>query len=322
MAELRYHPLTKDWIMINSSRQGRPQMPKDWCPFCPGSGKVPDDYDVIMYPNDWPALSQNPPTPDDVETEIYKTREAYGRCEVILYSPDHTATIPDLSVPHIRKLVDLWADRFAAISADPKIKYVFIFENRGKEVGTTMPHPHGQIYGYSWLPKKLALEMASSREYHDEKGGCLICDMLRDERADGRRIIFENEHFTVFLPFFTEYPYGVYIAAKSHKQYITQFNDEERDCLAATLKDTVGTLDTIFGFPFPYMMCMHQSPVNSEDNGEHYHFHIEFFPPLRGEKSIKFNASSETGAWAHCNPSCPEDKAEEIRQAYAKYKNL
>lgn len=159
MAELRYHPLIKDWVMIASNRQGRPQMPKDYCPFCPGSGKVPDHYDVLKYDNDFPALSQNPPKPDDVANEFFKTREAYGKCEVILYSPNHTVTLPELPTEHIVKLVDLWCERFREISADERIKYVFIFENRGEAVGVTMPHPHGQIYGYSVVPKKLQLEL-------------------------------------------------------------------------------------------------------------------------------------------------------------------
>ena len=98
MAELRWNPLIKDWVMIASHRQNRPQMPKDWCPFCPGSGKVPDHFTVYEYDNDFPALSQNPPVPDDVETRIYKTKPAYGKCEVILYSPEHTVTLPELPV--------------------------------------------------------------------------------------------------------------------------------------------------------------------------------------------------------------------------------
>ena len=121
MAELRYNPLTKDWVMIASHRQGRPQMPKDWCPFCPGEGKkVPENYDVYKYDNDFPALSQNPPVPDDVETGIYKVKECYGKCEVILYSPEHTTTLPELPVSQIRKLVDLWTDRFEDLSSDEK----------------------------------------------------------------------------------------------------------------------------------------------------------------------------------------------------------
>ena len=203
MAELRWHPLTKDWVMIASNRQARPQMPKDWCPFCPGSGKVPDSFDVFKYDNDFPALSQNPPVPDDVANDFFKVAESYGKCEVILYSPEHTITLPELSNSHIRKLVELWCERFDAISSDEKIKYVFIFENRGEVVGVTMPHPHGQIYGYSFIPKKLEIETASAKEYFEENGNCLFCDMLKHELDAQKRIIFKIEHFTVFLPFFS-----------------------------------------------------------------------------------------------------------------------
>lgn len=321
MAELRYHPLTKDWVMVASHRQGRPQMPKDYCPFCPGSGKVPDHYDVYEYDNDFPALSQNPPVPDDVANDFFKTAESYGKCEVILYSPEHTVTLPELPTEHIIKLVDLWSERFKAISEDEKIKYVFIFENRGEAVGVTMPHPHGQIYGYPFVPKKLSLELESSKEFYEEKGKCIFCEMRNNELEAEKRIIFKNEHFTVFLPFFTEYPYGVYIISNRHVGNITQLTREEKESLAETLRLTTGMLDSLFGYKFPYMMCMHNAPVNGEDTTDYYHFHIEFFPPMRSEDKIKFNASSETGAWAHCNPTAPEEKAIELRDALERFKN-
>ena len=181
MAELRWHPLTQDWVMIASHRQARPQMPKDWCPFCPGSGKVPEHYDVYKYDNDFPALSQDPPAPDDVANDFFKTAPAYGKCEVILYSPGHTTTVPELSDDHMEKLVDLWCERFNALRQDEGIKYVFIFENRGEAVGVTMPHPHGQIYGYSFSAEKDRAGLASSGGYFEEKGRCLFCDMLKAE---------------------------------------------------------------------------------------------------------------------------------------------
>lgn len=318
MAELRYDPLTNDWIMIASHRQNRPQMPKDWCPFCPGSGKVPDDFDVLEYDNDFPALSQNPPVPDDVAAGPYKTAPCHGKCEVILYSKEHTVTLPKLPLPHVRKLVDLWCERHNIISADEKIKYVFIFENRGEVVGVTMPHPHGQIYGYPFIPKKLELECASMKKHKKETGKCLICDMMETEISEKKRIIFENEDFVVFIPFFSAYPYGLYIVSKAHKQYITEFTEREKDNLAAAIKNAAGTLDSLFDYTFPYMMCMHQAPVNSGDVSD-FHFHIEFYPPMRSRDKQKFNASSETGAWAHCNPTCPEEKAEELRAAYKKF---
>jgi UDPglucose--hexose-1-phosphate uridylyltransferase len=319
MAELRWHPLIKDWVMIASHRQGRPQMPKDWCPFCPGSGKVPQHYDVYEYDNDFPALSQNPPEPDDVENEFFKAAPAYGKCEVILYSPEHTVTLPELPVSHIRKIVDLWAERFGEIKKDKKIKYVFIFENRGDVVGVTMPHPHGQIYGYPFVPKKLQLELDACREHFDGSGSCLICDMIKEEKAYAKRVIFENEHFVCFLPFFSEYPYGVYIGAKAHVGSIDEFSADQKNSLAEILKETAGMLDSLFDYKFPYMMCMHNPPVNTVDVSEYYHFHIEFFPPMRSADKQKFNASSETGAWAHCNPTCPEEKAEELRAAHIKF---
>ena len=318
MAELRYDPLTNDWIMIASHRQNRPQMPKDWCPFCPGSGKVPDDFDVLEYDNDFPALSQNPPVPDDVAAGPYKTAPCHGKCEVILYSKEHTVTLPELPLPHVRKLVDLWCERHNIISADEKIKYVFIFENRGEVVGVTMPHPHGQIYGYPFIPKKLELECASMKKHKKETGKCLICDMMETEISEKKRTIFENEDFVVFIPFFSAYPYGLYIVSKAHKQYITEFTEREKDNLAAAIKNAAGTLDSLFDYTFPYMMCMHQAPVNSGDVSD-FHFHIEFYPPMRSRDKQKFNSSSETGAWAHCNPTCPEEKAEELRAAYKKF---
>jgi UDPglucose--hexose-1-phosphate uridylyltransferase len=319
MAELRWHPLIKDWVMVVSQRQNRPQMPKDWCPFCKGSEKVPDDYIVLKYDNDFPALSLNPPVEDDVETELYKTAPSYGKCEVILYSSDHHTTLPQLDDLHLNELVKLWKERFTEISSFEKIKYVFIFENRGEAVGVTMPHPHGQIYGYPFIPKKLELELDACKEHMENTGRCLICDMNREEEKFSKRVIFENESFIVYLPFFSEYPYGIYISSKRHIQYITQFTKKETYDFAQTLKTAAGTLDSLFGFAFPYMMCMHQAPVNSDCDYGYYHFHIEFFPPMRSKEKIKFNASSETGAWAHCNPTSIEEKAEELMQPYSTF---
>ena len=321
MAELRFNPLIGDWVMIASHRQKRPDMPKDFCPFCPGSGRVPKEYDVYCYNNDFPALSQSPPEPDDVANDFFLAMPSYGKCEVILYSSGHTVKITDLSENHMKRLVDLWQDRFYALSQDEKIKYVYIFENRGELVGVTMPHPHGQIYGYSFVPKKLQLEHENAKKYYNEKHRCLFCTMLDEELRDGRRIIFKNNHFTVILPFFCEYPYGVYILANRHVSTMLEFNDEEKAALAVTIQNVAGMLDSLFGFSFPYMMCMHNAAVNSEDASDYYHFHIEFFPPMRGEKQVKYNASSETGAWAHCNPTAPEDKAIELREALERFRS-
>jgi UDPglucose--hexose-1-phosphate uridylyltransferase len=318
LAELRYNPFKNDWVMVASARQDRPQMPKDWCPFCPGSGRVPDSFDVLKYDNDFPALSPDPPEPDDVATDFFKVAKAYGKCEVILYSPDHTATLPQLSVEHIRKLVDLWCERFAELSKYEKSKYIMIFENRGEVVGVTMPHPHGQIYAYPFIPKKVELKLDCARKHKQETGNCLFCDWLKAERKAGSRVIFENQHFAVTIPFFSEFAYGTWIIAKGHIPCMTDFDASLRTALAEALRNTVGMYDSLFDMPFPYMMCMYNAPVGSE-GADDFHFHIEFFTPMRSEEKQQFLASSETGAWAHCNPTRPEEKAQELRAAYQRF---
>lgn len=319
MAELRYNPLLRDWTIVASNRQNRPHMPKDYCPFCPGSGKVPDHYDVYKYDNDFPALRADPPEPDPVATKLYKTAPSYGRCEVILYSPEHTKTLPELTVEHIVKLIDLWTERFEELSRDPKHKYIMIFENRGEEVGVTMPHPHGQIYAYSKMPLKIQTELNACKAHHEEYGTCLLCDMNREEKAFAQRVIIENDSFICYLPFFTDYPYGVFIVSKHHKTALTDFTADEKRDLADILKQTTGTMDELFDRLFPYMMVLHQRPVNSESVEDYYHFHIEFYPPLRARDRIKYYASSEMGAWAATNPLCVEETAVQMREAHQKY---
>ncbi|MDF2720912.1 MAG: galactose-phosphate uridylyltransferase [Paenibacillus sp.] len=319
MAELRYNPLLRDWIMVASNRQNRPHMPKGYCPFCPGSGKVPESYDVHVYENDFPALSPNPPEPDPVETSLYKAKKSYGKCEVVLYSPDHTKTLPELSVAHIGKLIDVWTDRFVELSKDERHQYVMIFENRGEECGVTMPHPHGQIYAYSHMPLKLKTELESCRLHHEETGSCLICDMNRNEVEFQQRIVIENEHFLCYLPYFTDYPFGVFIVSKRHMTALPDFTPEEKLSLADMLKKTTGTMDQLFDKLFPYMMVLHQRPVNGDDVESYYHFHIEFYTPLRDRDKIKWYASSEMGAWAAANPMAVEQTAQMMRDAYGRY---
>lgn len=322
MAELRYNPLLDDWVMVSADRSKRPDMPKDFCPFCPGSGKVPEDYDVLKYDNDFPILSPNPPEPDEIGSEFYKTDKSFGKCEVILYSPDHTGKFYELELDHIEKLVKLWKERFVELKKDEKIKYIFPFENKGPEVGTTMPHPHGQIYGYSKMPLRLRLELENSKKFYEKCGKNIFDKIIEDEKDFEERVIFENENFLVFIPFYAAYPFGVNVVAKKEIGSFEEFDEELIKDFSVTLRDLTGAFDLIYNKPFPYMMGIYQIPVNSleyEDASKYYRFHLKFFPPLRGENSIKYNATSETGAWVHGNPRRVEETAGEVREAYRRF---
>ena len=322
MSELRWNPLLKTYTLIASNRQARPNMPKGWCPFCPQSGKVPHDYDVHIYKNDFPALTTVPGENDSINQWLYTSEENYGVCEVILYSPDHTVTLPELSEEHIYKLVQVWTERTKALSLDAQIKYVFVFENRGEEVGVTMPHPHGQLYGYPFIPLKLQTELNSCKEYFSATNRNIMLDMNEEELKFKQRVVFENESFVCFLPFFTDYPYGIFISAKKKRSTFLDFTEMEKKDLAIILKTVTGGLDTLFDKAFPYMMCVHQAPFNSveyENCADYFNFHIEFYPPLRNANTIKYYASSEMGAWAATNTRVVEETAIELRNAVDKY---
>ena len=356
LPELRWNPLLGTWTMVAPNRQERPvdvaptgrysdaaaepgsvgtqpasadsagieaeagETPRQpGCPFCPGSGKVPSNYTVLSYDNDYPALTDSCGGMPVQVGGPYKTAPAYGKCEVILYSPDHDAVLWRLPDDHVRKLVDLWVERCCALSRDPLIKYVFIFENRGAEVGVTLHHPHGQLYAYPFVPLKITTELDNCRRYFDERGRCLLCDMNLEESREGPRLIAENEDFLCYLPSFTDYPFGAFIVARRHVAMLHDLRPQERSSLASMLKGLVEAFDHLFARPFPYMMCVHQGPVNEpeyEDAGDYYHLHIEFYPPLRAKDRLKYYASSEMGAWAACNPLSVEETAPLLRDVF------
>lgn len=288
-------------------------MPTDWCPFDPGSGRVPDHYDVSIYPNDFPAFSIPPAEPSVEGDALYRVARSYGKCDVVLYHPDHNTSLPELSVAHITKLVRLWRKRFVELKRTPRIRYVLIFENKGKAIGVTMPHPHGQIYAFPFVPPRLECEVAAARAYQRKHRRCLYCDVLKRERRDGRRVIAENRAFTAFVPFYARWPYEVHIFARRHLGALDQFRPPEERALAEMLKWVALKYDNLYGFSFPYMMLLHQAPVKGRFG--YFHFHIEFYPPQRSKDRLKYLASVESGAGTFLNDSLAEEKAAELRAA-------
>jgi UDPglucose--hexose-1-phosphate uridylyltransferase len=313
MTELRWNPTVREWVSTATERQNRPLLPQDWCPFCPGSGRVPDHYEVHIYPNDFPALAVPPPEPAIEGDDLYRVRKSYGKCDVVLYHPDHNTSLPQLSLPHLTLLVRLWRKRFEELRRLPGIRYVLIFENKGAVIGVTMPHPHGQIYAFPFVPPRLEKEVAAARAYQRAHRRCLYCEILKKERRDGRRMIAENEEFSAFIPFYARWPYEVHIFSRRHLQTLSEFRPVEEEALAQILKWVTLKYDNLYGFSFPYMMLLHQAPTRGRHSS--FHFHIEFYPPHRSKEKLKYMASVETGSGAFLNDSLAEEKAAELRAA-------
>jgi galactokinase len=192
---------------------------------------------------------------------------------------------------------------------------VLVFENRGEAVGVTLHHPHGQIYAFSFLPPVIEQELAASRVHRRETGRCLFCDLLAQERTDGRRIVLEGERFVAFVPFHARWPYEAYLAPKAHQASMAEWTADDVEDLAAVLKGLVLKYDALFGKPFSYMMVVHQAPTGDAAVGADAHLHFEFYSPHRSADRLKYLAGCESGAGTFINDTLPEDTAEQLRRA-------
>ncbi|MCD6470177.1 galactose-1-phosphate uridylyltransferase [Candidatus Bathyarchaeota archaeon] len=313
--ELRWNPILREWIIVAGERSRRPLLPENFCPFCPGSEEIPESgWTVLSIPNKFPSLRPDPPKPDVKSDKLYRCKPSKGVCEVIIYTPKHDATLADLSVENIRALIDLWTNRFEELGKRDYVKYVFIFENKGREIGVTLDHPHGQIYAFPFIPPLIKRELESSRRYWKRSGKCLFCTIIEKEKKDAVRVVCENDDFICFLPFFARLPYGVHIYPKRHLGALTDLTDSEKDSFASILKRILKKFDNLFNMSFPYMMVLHQRPTDNKPY-PYYHFHVEFYPPYREKGKIKYFASVENGAGTITFDYVPEAKAKELRES-------
>ena len=320
MSELRWNPLLGEWVATATHRQDRTFLPPaDFCPLCPTKPggfptEVPEaSYDLVVFENRFPSFSMPPPEPALEGSELYPVAPAGGVCEVVLYSAKHDTTLAEEPVEQIHKLVQVWADRTAELGARDDVKHVMPFENKGVQIGVTLHHPHGQIYGYPFIPPRIQRELDQSLAHWDRRGTCLVCDIRAEEKRDGRRVVCENESFTAYVPFFARWPYEVHIAAARHLGSLVELEAGETRDLAGVLKSILVAYDRLWGISMPYMMVVHQRPSDGRAH-EHYHLHVELYPPLRTKDKLKYLAGSETGAGAFINDTLAEEKAAELRE--------
>jgi len=311
--QLRWHALLQQWVVLSTHRQGRPQMPADWCPFCPGSGKVPENYDVYLYSNDFPAFSPEADPFNPEPHDLFATTGPRGACDVVLYSPNHTLPPSQLTIENWRKVIGLWTNRTGELMRNPDIAAISIFENCGEFIGVTMPHPHGQIYAMPFIPPTVRTEMASASEHASQQSGeCLFCALLQRETTDGLRIVAENEDFVAFVPFAARFPAEMLIYPRLHIRFLTELNEPQQERLAAILSLVRKKYDNLYGFQLPLMMLVKQAPV--KDSTAPYHFHIQFLPLQRSATKYKYLASIETGYGTFLADTSPEDMAAKLRE--------
>jgi UDPglucose--hexose-1-phosphate uridylyltransferase len=320
MSERRWNPVLGEWVITATHRQDRTFLPPaEYCPLCPTKpGGTPTEigretFDIAVFDNRFPSLRADPEPPAVEGTDLTPVEPSFGACEVVVYTPDHRSTLASMSLERVRRLIAVWAHRTLVLGARDEVAYVFVFENKGEQIGVTLHHPHGQIYAYPTVPPVLARETANAAAHVARTERCVWCDLSAQELADGRRIVAQGGGWIATVPFFARWPYEVHLTPERHVGWLHELDAGEVDGLARVLLTVIRKYDALFDMSLPYIMSIHQRPT---DGGNHdgYHLHIEFYPPNRTATKLKYLAGSEAGAGAFINDTLPEDTAAALRE--------
>ncbi len=315
-SQVRYDALLDEWVGIAGHRQTRIyHPPANACPLCPSTetnqSEIPSpEYDVVVFENRFPSFAGAGETA--ANGTLFDTRDGNGRCEVVCFTSDHNATLSSLPTSRMRTVIDAWADRTAALSALPGVEQVFCFENRGVEIGVTLAHPHGQIYGYPFVTPKTSTAIKSVRAHRAATGGNLFGELLAGELADGSRIVGQNEHWVAFVPFAARWPVEVHLYPRRQVRDLVALEDVERAALAELYLDVIKRMEGVFDDTLPAISGVHQAPVHAD--ADDYWLHLEVFSIRRAVGKLKFLAGSESAMGAFVNDITPEIAAARLRE--------
>jgi UDPglucose--hexose-1-phosphate uridylyltransferase len=227
----------------------------------------------------------------------------------LCFSPRHDLSVGQLSPEDVRRVIDLWAAQSDELGA--RYRWVQVFENRGATMGASNPHPHGQIWAGTALPREAAREDASQADYLRARGSGLLIDYAAQETS-GPRVVVENEDWLVVVPFWAAWPFETLLVSKGGARRLSDLEDGRRDSLADTLLNLLGRYDNLFNLPFPYSMGWHQAPYQEEPT-DHWQVHAHFYPPLLRSANVrKFMVGYELLAETQRDLSA-EEAAERLR---------
>ncbi len=319
-SQLRYDPLTDEWVALAVHRQTRTFLPPaDQCPLCPSTeqrlSEIPaPDYAVAVFENRFPAFSQRVVDEPAEITPLTAVRPGRGRCEVVCFTADHHASFAGLPPRRVRTVLDALADRTAVLGELPEVEQVFCFENRGVEIGVTLHHPHGQIYAYPFLPPRTRALLAAARRHAERTGGRnLYADVLAAERAAGERVVATNDHWTAYVPAAARWPFEVHVAPHRPVPDIPALTEAERDAFGPLYLDLLRRFDGLFDTPMPYIAAWHQAPIRVDR--ELGHLHLQLFSIRRAADKLKYLAGSESAMGVFINDIAPERAAALLRAA-------
>jgi UDPglucose--hexose-1-phosphate uridylyltransferase len=325
-SDIRWDPLVGEWVVVAAQRQGRTFLPPaDQCPLCPSRPGRPTeipaaDYDVVVFENRFPSLYgaagaavAGAPLPGPETLNV--RRPATGRCEVVCFTSDHDSAFARLTPRRVRTVVEAWADRTAVLGAMSGIAQVYCFENKGEEIGVTLHHPHGQIYGFPFVTPRTAQLLGQARAYAPDGRRNLFDDLVSSELSEGTRIVARNEHWTAFVPAAARWPYEVLLFPAARVPDLPALGDAGRSAFCDLYLDVLRRLDAIFGSPPPYIAAWYQAPAGDAAASGEFALHLRLMSVQRAPGKLKYLAGTESGMGVWINDVVPETAAQRLREA-------
>lgn len=303
--ELRRDPLRDSWAIYAPHRQSRTFLPSSADdPLAPARRGAPvteipfEDFELAVFENRFPSLSPGAP---EGQQSPWAAGPAAGQCDVVVFSKEPAGSLGSLS--HARRvlIIEALIDRYRGLH-DAGYAYVMPFENRGEQVGVTLPHPHGQIYAFQSVPGPQAKAAEAFQAGYD----------LVAEHAswNGQLDVASDGDLVVFCPPFARFPYETWIMPKVPCAGPWDLDAGGIHSLARLLAEIPRKLDALFGEPMPYMMSFQAAPRNA---GSRFQFTVQFFPVLRSAGRLKYLASVEQFTGVFTVDVVPETAAEMLR---------
>ncbi|SIO14309.1 UDPglucose--hexose-1-phosphate uridylyltransferase [Singulisphaera sp. GP187] len=330
MPELRKDPIVGRWVIIAHERAKRPhdfsgeaqlQAEASFCPFCEGNeDKTPPEivayrergtrpngpgWRIRVVPNKFPALKIEGNLNKRGEG-IYDKMAGVGAHEVIIESPQHHISLPELPEENVREILWVYRDRLVDLKKDSRLVHGMLFKNVGSAAGASLEHTHSQLIVTPIVPISVWEEMTGSLEFFNYRGRCIYCDMVQQELSTEKRIVLDTSHFTAFCPYASRFPFETWIVPKTHSSHFENIPKQGVDDLATVLRQVLGKLELALDNP-AYNYIIHTSPFDHQEL-PHYHWHIEIIPRLSKV------AGFEWGSGFYINPVPPEDAAAFLRE--------
>ncbi|GGZ01843.1 UDP-glucose--hexose-1-phosphate uridylyltransferase [Pseudoduganella plicata] len=324
----RHNPLTGEWVLVSPHRakrpwQGQQEAPDNSarpshdpsCYLCAGNTRVngeknPEYTGTFVFENDFAALKPDTPEAAPDADPLFQTMSVRGTSRVICFSPDHSATLPQLSAEAIEQVVDTWCEQAADLGRT--YRWVQVFENKGAAMGCSNPHPHGQIWANSFLPNLPAAEHREQTAYHARHGRSLLLDYVEREAQAGERVVVETQFWLAVVPYWASWPFETMLLPRFPVRRLEELTQPQRADLAIALKRLTTRYDNLFKTSFPYSMGWHGAPYLDEAS-EAWQLHAHFFPPLLRSASVrKFMVGYEMLAEAQRDLT-PEQAAAQLR---------